>query len=125
MIGEKKVSVTEEKKTTTFKPEVLAVIERRIDEESTIEEETKEEQVPTESVPVTSSTAAPVIVANKTDKAEAKLKEAVRKMMGSFSLWRHKVVSTQFLKDLEEKQKYKKTKGSKKSETDSQEPITV
>ncbi|OXU19168.1 hypothetical protein TSAR_002756 [Trichomalopsis sarcophagae] len=117
MIGEKNAIETEEKKSTTSKPEAVAVIERRIDEESTIEEETKEEQAPTESVPIVSSTAAPV-VANKTDKAQAKMKEAVQKMMGSFSLWRHKVVSTKFLKELEEKQKHKKTKSSKKSETD-------
>ncbi|XP_031783792.1 uncharacterized protein LOC103318033 [Nasonia vitripennis] len=117
MIGEKKAIETEEKKTTTSKPEAVAVIERRIDEEPTIEEETKEEQAPTESVPIVSSTGEPV-VANKTDKAEAKMKEAVQKMMGSFSLWRHKVVSTKFLKELEEKQKHKKPKGSKQSETD-------
>ncbi|OXU19514.1 hypothetical protein TSAR_012136 [Trichomalopsis sarcophagae] len=89
----------------TFKSNGVVVIKRRIDDETTIEEKTKEEQVPTESMPFTNSTATP-IMANKTDKFEAKIKEA------------HKVVSMQFLRELEEKQNHKKTKRSKKSETD-------
>ncbi|XP_031778832.1 uncharacterized protein LOC116416121 [Nasonia vitripennis] len=81
-----KATETKEKRMATSKSKGVLVIERRIDDEPTVEEETKEEQVPTESMPFTSSTATP-IMANKTDKVEAKIKEAVREMMGLFSLW--------------------------------------
>ncbi|XP_058792363.1 uncharacterized protein LOC131664908 isoform X2 [Phymastichus coffea] len=78
--------------------------ERRIDIMTDDEKQTKESTITTTTTTTTTTVAPSASTTCKTGKIKANMEEAVEKMMSSFSQWRYKVVSTNFLKELDSKE---------------------
>lgn len=79
---------------------IIAEAERRNDSVDEDEEKTKEKTTSTSTTSTTTTTTTTTVAPPTTNKNKPEMQEAIEKMMGSFSQWRYKVVSTNFLKEL-------------------------